>query len=79
MDKLSIISGTLFMLAGLFAVTSLAMPEWIVTEVRRSVPYISSSKNFKPTLASEFRPLIVFYGFMTKWPRFLEKEVPRHG
>ena len=32
MDKLSIISVTLFLAAGLFAVTSLAMPDWIVTE-----------------------------------------------
>ena len=27
------ISGTLFVAAGVFAVTSLALPEWIVTEV----------------------------------------------
>ena len=33
MDKLSMISGTLFVAAGVFAVTSLALPEWIVTEV----------------------------------------------
>ena len=42
MDKLSIISGTLFMLAGVFAVTSLAMPEWIVTEVRHPTHLLPS-------------------------------------
>jgi len=33
MDKLSIISGALFFAADVFAVSSLAMPDWIVTEV----------------------------------------------
>jgi len=32
MDRLSIISGALFFAANVFAVTSLAMPDWIVTE-----------------------------------------------
>ena len=33
MDKLTIISGALFLAADIFAVASLAMPDWIVTEV----------------------------------------------
>lgn len=33
MDKLSIISGALFFAADIFAVSSLAMPQWIVSDV----------------------------------------------
>lgn len=33
MDKLTIISGTLFFAADVFAIISLAMPDWIVTEI----------------------------------------------
>ena len=33
MDKLTLISGTLFLLADIFALTSLVLPDWIVTEV----------------------------------------------
>ena len=33
MDKLSLISGALFLAADIFAVAALAMPDWIVTEV----------------------------------------------
>nr|XP_003706862.1 PREDICTED: uncharacterized protein C16orf52 homolog A [Megachile rotundata] len=33
MDKLTIISGTLFLAADLFAIVSLAMPDWIITDV----------------------------------------------
>ena len=33
MDKLSIISGALFLAADLFAIASLAMPNWIVSDV----------------------------------------------
>lgn len=33
MDKLSVISGALFFAADLFAIASLAMPNWIVSEV----------------------------------------------
>lgn len=33
MDKLSIISGALFFAANIFAIASLAMPSWIVSEV----------------------------------------------
>ena len=33
MDKLSIISGALFFAADVFAIASLAMPNWIVSEV----------------------------------------------
>lgn len=32
MDKLTTISATLFMAADVFAIVSLAMPDWIVTE-----------------------------------------------
>ena len=32
MDKLTVISGCLFFLADVFAIASLANPEWIVTE-----------------------------------------------
>ena len=33
MDKLALMSGALFLAADIFAVTSLAMPDWITTEV----------------------------------------------
>ena len=33
MDKLTAISGALFLAADVFAVVSLAMPDWIVSEV----------------------------------------------
>lgn len=33
MDKLTVISGTLFMTADVFAIVSLAMPDWIITDV----------------------------------------------
>jgi len=33
MDKLTLISGTLFLMADMFALTSLILPDWIVTEV----------------------------------------------
>lgn len=33
MDKLTLISGTLFMAADVFAIVSLAMPDWITTDV----------------------------------------------
>jgi len=33
MDKMSIISGALFFAANVFAVTALALPDWIITEV----------------------------------------------
>jgi hypothetical protein len=33
MDKLTIISGTLFFAADVFAIISLAMPDWIVTDI----------------------------------------------
>lgn len=33
MDKLTLISGTLFMTADIFAIVSLARPDWIVTDI----------------------------------------------
>lgn len=33
MDKLTTISATLFLAADIFAIVSLAMPDWIVTDV----------------------------------------------
>ena len=33
MDKLTLISGTLFLAADIFAIVSLAMPDWIITDV----------------------------------------------
>lgn len=33
MDKLTLISGTLFAAADTFAILSLAMPDWITTDV----------------------------------------------
>lgn len=32
MDKLTVVSGTLFLAADVFAIISLAMPDWIITE-----------------------------------------------
>ena len=39
MDKLTLISGTLFLMADMFALTSLVLPDWIVTEVTRIKHY----------------------------------------
>lgn len=33
MDKLTVISGTLFLAADMFAIVSLAMPDWIISDV----------------------------------------------
>lgn len=33
MDKLTIISGALFLAADIFAIVSLGMPDWIITDV----------------------------------------------
>lgn len=33
MDKLTVISATLFMAADVFAIVSLAMPDWIITDI----------------------------------------------
>ena len=33
MDKLTLISGALFLASDIFAIISLAMPDWIITEV----------------------------------------------
>ena len=41
MDKLSIISGALFFAADVFATASLAMPNWIVSEVGGKLPNIT--------------------------------------
>lgn len=42
MDKLTIISGTLFMAADIFAIVSLAMPDWIITDVGGLFIYLTS-------------------------------------
>lgn len=38
MDKLTTVSATLFMAADVFAIVSLAMPDWIVTDVGGKFP-----------------------------------------
>ena len=40
MDKLTLISGALFLTADIFAILSLAMPYWIVTEVGGNVAFV---------------------------------------
>ncbi|KAK3091356.1 hypothetical protein FSP39_019228 [Pinctada imbricata] len=40
MDRLSIISGALFLTADVFAIASLAMPRWIVSDIGRGRTYI---------------------------------------
>jgi len=40
MDKLTLISGTLFMAADVFAIVSLAMPDWIITDVGGNSEYL---------------------------------------
>ena len=42
-DKLTLISGTLFLAADIFAVASLSMPDWIVTEVSNLLNLVSLS------------------------------------
>lgn len=41
MDKLTVISGTLFLAADVFAIVSLAMPDWIITDVGGNYSYKS--------------------------------------
>jgi hypothetical protein len=43
MDKLTLISGTLFMAADVFAIVSLAMPDWIITDVGGKTEYLHHS------------------------------------
>lgn len=38
MDRLTIISGTLFLAADMFAIVSLVMPDWIITDVGGEYP-----------------------------------------
>lgn len=45
MDKLTLISGTLFMTADIFAIVSLARPDWIVTDVGGKTNLILSIPN----------------------------------
>jgi hypothetical protein len=61
MDKLSMISGTLFTAAGMFAVTSLALPDWIVTEVSVARSLGGFFAVFEPTfIAIKISPLYPF-------------------
>jgi hypothetical protein len=39
MDKLTVISGTLFLAADIFAIVSLVMPDWIITDVGGMILY----------------------------------------
>ena len=50
MDRLSIISGALFFTADIFAVMSLAMPNWIVSDI--------GGKHIKTKVKVEFLELI---------------------
>lgn len=45
MDKLTVISGTLFMAADVFAIVSLAMPDWIITDVGGTYYYCNIYEN----------------------------------
>ncbi|CAH2039595.1 unnamed protein product, partial [Iphiclides podalirius] len=64
MDKLTVISGTLFMAADVFAIVSLAMPDWIITDVGGDTRlglmwscmtlYNRSQTCFSPTLQPEW-------------------------
>lgn len=50
MDKLTVISGTLFMAADVFAIVSLAMPDWIITEVGGMYPASFFSKDLENSM-----------------------------
>ena len=56
MDKLTLISGTLFLVADMFALTSLVLPDWIVTEVgcdtRLGLMVTCVTSHRRPTLCS---------------------------
>ena len=52
MDKLSLISGALFLAADIFAVASLAMPDWIVTEVTPNPAYPPCPRRWAGTRGS---------------------------
>lgn len=45
MDKLTLISGTLFMAADIFAIVSLAMPDWIITDVGGDIYILVNLEN----------------------------------
>lgn len=47
MDKLTTISATLFMAADVFAIVSLALPDWIITEEAGN--NWDKTNNFSPT------------------------------
>lgn len=47
MDKLTTISATLFMAADVFAIVSLAMPDWIVTEEAGKFVFYKTFINFE--------------------------------
>lgn len=36
MDRLNLISAGLFLLANIFGITSVALPDWLITEIERS-------------------------------------------
>lgn len=71
MDKLTVISGTLFMAADVFAIVSLAMPDWIITDVGgKSLYYTNLPVSKRLSLLScinlssdshQCRSLIVFF------------------
>lgn len=57
MDKLTVISGTLFMAADIFAIVSLAMPDWIITDVGGISLYCTTFPVLNPYIYSIYKLL----------------------
>lgn len=69
MDKLTLISGTLFMAADVFAIVSLAMPDWIITDVGGKCCY-----NINDVWYTYVQSWMLFYGLIKCKPLLLWKK-----
>jgi len=66
MDRLTVISGALFVAADVFAIISLAMPDWIVTDVGGEAPplllLIPNPYNYIPYITFQVTQNLVLCG-----------------
>ena len=77
MDKLTPISGTLFLVADMFTLTTLVLPDWIVTEVGCDTRLVTS--HWQPTLCSAPRCLAPGPGLRhARHPRRHRHHRPHH-
>lgn len=69
MDKLTLISGTLFIAADIFAIVSLAMPDWIITDVGGEYFHLSRSLYFTGLISPGETKLGLMWTCMTLYNR----------